>query len=54
MCQKRLCIMKMVVAEFLLRVCSRSFSTIYYVDDGQSPQDVYGACREVGYVVWSF
>ena len=33
MCQKRLRIMKMVVAEFLLRVCSRSFSTIHYVDD---------------------
>ena len=42
MCQKRLRIMKMVVAEFLLRVCSHSFSTIHYVDDVQSPQDVYG------------
>jgi hypothetical protein len=47
MCQKRLRIMKMVVAELLLRVCSRSFSTIHYV---QSPQDVYGGfpiCLEI-------
>jgi len=42
MCQKRLRIMKMVVAELLLRVCTRSFSTSHYVDDIQSPQDVYG------------
>jgi len=42
MCQKCLRIMKMVVVELLLRVCSHSFSTIHYVDDVQSPQDVYG------------
>jgi len=37
--------MKLEVAKLLLRVCSRSFATIHYVVDVQSPQDVYGGSQ---------